>query len=205
MTKEQFGEHIRRVLWGLSRFERVLPEKLAPLEADCGANAPLLRRVICRGSAQEDSYVKVSLANTEVKRLAKLTEGSLYLGADWRQIVAAQNTAEVIRRVQKMPPDRGKAWYSAIANAVSAGFTATDQVLDQQLAIAQAELEYWETVLAITSAPVRVIQAGAEAGAELVGGAASGLLSGLFKGLGPILFTVALIAGGYVVYRVVAK
>jgi hypothetical protein len=74
------------------------------------------------------------------------------------------------------------------------GFNAMKRSLDVRLELAEADLHWWETILAILNVPGR-----------LVGALTSGAGSLVWDILKPLILPAALIAGGYVLYRVMQR
>jgi len=151
------------------------------------------------------------------------------LGADWASIVrtlpasASEESrlaggVEVIKRLRRIPATTAKVWYKTVTDQMVAAtriYNTAAQIPDKAV-LQQWDNSFRNTVAslgaatseafdALINSTMGAIQFVARTGAELVGGVAGGVVSGLFKGLGPILFPIALIVGGYVVYRVVTK
>ena len=184
MTPEQFVEHISRVLGGLLSLDWAVPAEIRHVEEEAGG--PVAQAI----ATLQTSELKA--AQRAVTRAAFLT--TTLLGQDWKNLPKTSDHAELARRLQKLPPATAQAWYKVVATTLPIGFSAMRKSLDIRLELAEADLRWWETTLAILNAPGQLFRATVTPFSNLV-----------WDILKPLILPAALIAGGYVLYRVTQR
>jgi hypothetical protein len=184
MTPEQFVEHINKVLGGLWYLNWAVPAEIRRVMEEAGG--PVAQAVATLQTAE------LKAAQIAVTRAAFLT--TTLLGQDWENLPKTGNRAELARRLQKLHPILAQSWYKTVAVTLPIGFNAMKRSLDVRLELAEADLHWWETILAILNVPGR-----------LVGALTSGAGSLVWDILKPLILPAALIAGGYVLYRVMQR
>lgn len=124
------------------------------------------------------------------------------LGEDWVAVfVEHKNTGALIYRMRKLDTPVAQQLYRYVALAVQYGQDILRAEADYNLAIAQAEANFWGNAAEVLQLPGRAFE-------QLVKGVAGGagvVLGGLLEGLKPLLLPAALVIGAILVMSSLGK
>ena len=213
LTPYQLAVNTREMLEALVRLEVLIPFKLHELDDPswCGPTGPFLHNPQCMLIAAQ---TKLQLRQVQTNLADAMAALDRNLGEDWRIVgVEHKNTAAMIYRLRKLPPTLAQSLYNVVALTLDHAYITIDADAAYRIGMAEAERRFWqrlgsalkEFALLPVNAFTGLLNLAGESLARAAGGAGEALSKMLWAAIKPLLVPIALVGGGYVLYRYYSK